>query len=431
MNKRDWLVAACKAEAWRRLSWRLSIFTVSYMPDDHEWKEYDIRYDEDGSAFSLVDGQWHRLDGVKKEEGVFDADEAITLQPGDYHRLVKTIKTSAGRYIYNWMIYFFAFGEKFEYENEGIDPNSFSKKLFNICLEFDDSDPGDMLPHEYIHPYNVALYVQAIGETAPMAMGIVPTGSLRTLEPHPDMYKIRDALFEKHKDELDDPNVIVKIQKQLDELETEWLSQDQSGDFFNSKKAMMRRRKLLIMHGIENAFRDDGKYDLIKTSLMEGGDLTKIVAKFNSVRSGSYDRGAETAKGGEQVRIIQMIYQNHKIVPGDCKTKNYHRASINEFNWSRYVGMNERLPDGSVRMLTEEYLKSKQGKTVDIRRPFLCGLNHVDCCAACASVEKGKQPRAVAADCAAGASNVMGAAMASMHGTDTQVTEFIPKLHIT
>lgn len=29
MNKIDYLVAACKAEAWRRLVWRIAVFNVA------------------------------------------------------------------------------------------------------------------------------------------------------------------------------------------------------------------------------------------------------------------------------------------------------------------------------------------------------------------------------------------------------------------
>ncbi|MCU6406067.1 hypothetical protein KW817_24255, partial [Enterobacter quasiroggenkampii] len=60
-------------------------------------------------------------------------------------------------------------------------------------------------------------FVSGLHELAPLTAGIAPTGTLRSLTVHPDAYKIRDALLLKHKDELDDPAVIVKIEKALDE----------------------------------------------------------------------------------------------------------------------------------------------------------------------------------------------------------------------
>lgn len=430
MDKRDWLIKACNAQAWDRLIWRLSIFTVSIFPENQTPEEYDIDY-RDGKAYSFMDGDWVELKGVAHDEAIFIPEDVFTLYPDEYPRHKETIKTTVGRYVYNWMVVHYAFGEKFMYDNTGLEPNDFARRLYGMCLEYEDDPlPKGKEEKDVVRPSEVGRFVQGVMETAPMCMGIVPTGTLRSLQTHPDLYKVRDALLEKHKDELDDPAVVVKIQKVLDDLDTEWLEQDQSIDFFRSKKSRMRRRKLLIMHGIESAFREDGKYDLIPTSLIEGGDLTKLVAKFNAVREGSYDRGAETAKGGEQVRIIQMIFQNHKIVPGDCKTKVYHRAYLNELNYKRYIGMNEVTANGVV-PLTEERLKERVGKFVDIRRPILCQMPHIDTCAACSSAAKAEQQRAVAADIASGASNVMGAAMSSMHGSDTEVSEFIPEIHIT
>lgn len=430
MDKREWLVKACNARAWDRLIWRLSLFTVSIFPEGQKPEEFDINYSE-GKAYSFIDGAWVELTGVKDDEAIFVPEEVFVLNPGDYPRHNETIKTTAGRYIYNWIVVNYAFDEKFLYENSGLEPNDFARRLYGMCLEFDDTPlPKGKDENDVVRPFQVGRFVKGVMETAPLCMGIVPTGSLRSLETHPDLYKVRDALLEKHKDELDDPAVVVKIQKVLDDLDTEWLSQDQSIDFFRSKKSRMRRRKLLIMHGIEAAFREDGKYELIPTSLIEGGDLTKLVAKFNSVREGSYDRGAETAKGGEQVRIIQMIFQNHKIVPGDCKTKAYHRVYLNAQNVNRYVGMSE-VVEGGIKPLTKERLESRIGKYVDIRRPILCQMPHIDICAYCSSEAKAEQPRAVAADVASGASNVMGGAMSSMHGSDPKVNEFIPEIHIT
>ncbi|MCT7476088.1 hypothetical protein N5V81_13980 [Escherichia coli] len=73
----------------------------------------------------------------------------------------------------------------------------------------------------------------------------------------------------KHKDELDNPAVIVMIEKALDELDKEWLSGDQSVEFYSSPKARMRRRKLMLMYGIQTAFKEGADFTLIPTSLMK------------------------------------------------------------------------------------------------------------------------------------------------------------------
>src|SRR5699024_9458689 len=138
-------------------------------------------------------------------------------------------------------------------------------------------------------------FVSGLHELAPLTAGIAPTGTLRSLTVHPDAYKIRDALLLKHKDELDDPAVIVKIEKALDELDKQWLSGDQSIEFYNSPKSRMRRRKLMLMYGIESSFQEGGNYTLIPNALVEvdKAGMDNLVAKFNSIRDGSFSRGAE------------------------------------------------------------------------------------------------------------------------------------------
>ncbi|HHJ0714833.1 TPA: hypothetical protein ACQFDA_004762, partial [Escherichia coli] len=88
--------------------------------------------------------------------------------------------------------------------------------------------------------------------------------------------------------------MIVKIEKALDELDKQWLSGDQSIEFYNSPKSRMRRRKLMLMYGIESSFQEGGNYTLIPNALVEvdKAGMDNLVAKFNSIREGSFSRGA-------------------------------------------------------------------------------------------------------------------------------------------
>lgn len=425
MNKVEYLKAACNAQAWRRLVWRLSLFTVSRFPKDSIPKDYDLNYRE-GKVWYYLGDEWLTISGVTDDDGLFVPEEPLKLEKDDYPNLAQPIETTVGKYFYNWLVIYYPFGTKFPYQQSNDHPRKFSKGLAPLF-----KDPDPKLPDEItIDGTMMGRFVQACAELDSMSLGIVPTGTLRSLETHPDMYKLRDALLIKYKDRLDDPATIVLIQDELDKLDAEWLAGDQSIDFFQGSKARMRRRKLFLVHGIEGSFREDGKFDFIPTSLIEGGDLTQLVAKFNSVREGSYDRGAETAKGGEQVRIIQSIYQNHKVVAGDCGTKVSQTITVNGFNKNTLVGFNYITDKGLV-SLTQEIVNSLEGKTIKLRRPLLCKMDHVDTCAACSSQEKATQPRTVATDISGGASNSMYAAMGAMHGVDTVVSEFIPEFHIT
>ncbi|ANZ49141.1 putative DNA-directed RNA polymerase beta subunit [Erwinia phage vB_EamM_Huxley] len=432
MNRIEYLIAACNAEAWRRLVWRIGLFNVCIFPEAHERPEqYDLNFIEGMAHYwDEVNGHWEWVpikDAVKDAE-LFVPEMRFQLPVGGYPGLESAVETSVGRYVLNWIVIYYAFEKRMPYLETG-HPMDIRKEMYSRCVDYEEDDPENV---GAIRPSMVDRFVNGLAELAPLAKAIAPTGTLRSWTVHPDTYKIRDALLEKHKDELDNPAVIVKIEQALDELDREWLSGDQSVQYYSSKKSRMRRRKLMLMYGIESAFQEGADFTLIPNALVEVDKegLKNLVAKYNSIRDGSFSRGAETAKGGEQVRIIQMIFQNHKIVEGDCGTKLVHQVFITELNVKRYLGMNAMV-NGRLTPITDGFLKANLGKIINLRRPILCQMGHVDCCAACASNEKAKEPRAIAADISTAFSNVMGVAMAKMHGSDTVVVEFKPKLHIT
>ncbi|QXO09479.1 hypothetical protein pEaSNUABM11_00055 [Erwinia phage pEa_SNUABM_11] len=434
MNKLDYLIAACKRGAWRRLVWRLSVFNVCTFPANERPEDYDLTYIDgyphywQDEAPSQEPG-WIKIEGADKDKELFYAEDRFTMIPDHYPGFEGKVETGVGRYVFNWIVIYYAFGTRMPYLVDQPSPLAYQNEIYKRCLDNEDDDPNN---EAAIRPSMVGKFIQGLSEIAPMTIAIAPTGTLRSLSVHPDTYKMRDALLLKHKDELDNPAVIVQIEKALDALDTEWLSGDQSIQFYASKKSRMRRRKLFLMYGIETAFKEGADFTLIPTSLMEENKsgLSYLVDKYNSTREGSFMRGAETAKGGEQVRIIQMIFQNHRIVEGDCGTKLTQVVKITPTNQFMYVGMNS-VDNGKLVQLSKDMLKGLLGKTIRIRRPLLCQRGHVDCCAACASADKAKEERAIAADIATGMSNIMLNAMGAMHGRETIVEEFDPLLHIT
>lgn len=434
MHKNDYLIAACKAGAWRRLAWRLSVFAVSMFPDKTTPETHDLTF-IDGLPHFWNEGKWTPLEGGVKNTPLFDTNDSITLGVDDYPGITAPTPTTPGYLVMNWVVLYFAFEGRIPYYNHtvGDDPVKLESEIYARCIV--QGDDWDALSEEdklaKLSPAMVGRFIQGLYELAPLAQVISPTGTMRSLSAHPDADKILKALLLKHKDELTDPAVIVGIEKAMDELDKQWLSSDRSYEFYASKKARMRRRKLFYTYGIEAAFHEAGDYTLIASPLMAANtDLDELVAMYNSIREGSFLRGAETAKGGELVRIIFMIFQNHRIVPGDCGTKIRSTRRLTEDNVWQYYGLN--VDDhGKLTTLTKSNRQQFIGKTVRLRRAFLCNMAHIDTCLACAGAEKADEPRAIAADESTGMSNIMLSSMGAMHGKETAVTRFDPLIHIT
>jgi hypothetical protein len=290
----------------------------------------------------------------------------------------------------------------------------------------DDKVPDNGL---YITASELERYIQGVLELKSLAPYITPTGSEITLETHPEMEELADRLFEENKDKLDVPSVVAGIIDQLDEKDKEWLSQDESILYYDSPKARNRRRKLFVVEGISSAFKDDGSFVLQRNPLMSRWKKEELVAKFNETREGSFQRGAETAKGGEKVTFLQSTFQNHRVVPGDCGAKPLP-VTIHPYNQKTYLGLNAVIGN-SVVPITKDLVKEYTGKELNIRRAFLCQQEHIDFCETCTNSKFAEMPHAIANEEASIGSYIMYGAMSAMHATDLKVAEFIPAYHIT
>lgn len=325
------------------------------------------------------------------------------------------------------MVVSYAFGKKIPYVQK-VMPTDIEKMFIDHFV--DEPDDGHDLKDDEYYPSEVERFVKALFELTSLCQYITPTGSIKTLTTHPEMIKTRNMLLEKYKDHLDDPAYVTMIQNELVALDKEWLKGDNAEGYYSSGKDFsVKRKKMFVMHGIEAAFRDDGGYDLIPTSLSEGWDMSKLVAKYNAVRQGSYDRGSDTALGGEKVTFLQRIAQNILVQPGDCGTPLRYHTVLTKDSVKRYETMNMEV-DGKLMPINAETTKSLMGKEVAIRRPILCKQSHADFCSACVGGLFSKNDRSIANEIPIVGTRIMLAFMKSMHGVELSVAHYDYTKHL-
>ena len=174
------------------------------------------------------------------------------------------------------------------------------------------------------------------------------------------------------------------------------------------------------MHGGEKSFIDDSKIDMIKFSLNEGWDLEELPKVANSLRDGSYGRGAATAMGGERVKKFQQTFQNSRISLTDCGSKRGGKFMITEDNKKEYIGRT----DMKGKVLTEDFLNKNVGKTLEIRSPLYCLGSKTDYCEVCSGIKMGESPNIVNTLTAAVGSVFMLIEMKSTHGKELLTADF-------
>lgn len=215
-----------------------------------------------------------------------------------------------------------------------------------------------------------ALYLGSFGDMC------VPGLSRKALSTHPDVKARKKELLEQHKNELDNPSVISKIEDELIAMDKEWLSGDTSMGFFGneSKKFDTHRKKLFLTTGLITDFtKEKGKYNFIPNSILEGWSLDSFADIVNDNRKGTYDRAVSTATNGASTKQVLRSVQNVKTVEDDCGTTEYLHQVLKENTASQFIGVNiVNTQTGELTPLTQDNLKDYIGKEVAMRSVMHC-----------------------------------------------------------
>ena len=264
-------------------------------------------------------------------------------------------------------------------------------------------------------------YTKALGFISCLTTVAVPAASKRALLPPPDITQRRDALLEKHKDHLDDPTVVAKIEKELSDYYREYIKGDISEGFFLSDKMYdVVLKRTHIMFGSEPRLDDPSKVDLAIPSLREGWDIKDLPMMANSLRMGSYNRGAATALGGEAAKFSSRIYQNTKLIAGDCGSIVGMPTVVNKYNVNSFNGR-YMLEGGKLVAIKKSSMSKYLGKTIYLRSPQTCATLNGDFCEICMGDEVTEVGIGLGPQASAVGSVFLLQSLAAMHGTSLKL----------
>ena len=395
MLKRDLYFQAHLDDAHLRKNWVLQAFSVTRFNRNAERELWEFRYRPDGTdVWNGTD--WVEIQDVEAMKPVFYADEPLSLKAGEVPNLKKDVDSTYGDVLFNWRVLVYAFGEHFDYEVGPINIGAIERKIAELMV--DDPLSGEPEDESLLYVSKYLKFGQACSDLAGFTQLWVPAATPKSLQTHPDSKKLRAELLEKYKDRLHDPAIIAEIQNALVALDKEWLKDDPSmGFFMNDKQFNTARKRMFMIHGPEAGFSEGGSAELIINSLDEGWDMEKMPAMINSLRAGSYFRGALTALGGESVKFFMRIFQNTRISQQDCGATMGMLKSITKENYKSLVGFYEVTPQGP-KGLDVDYLQSKIGQTLEIRSPLYCKTGLADFCEKCLGEPNAANPMSLGAE---------------------------------
>lgn len=341
------------------------------------------------------------LNGWKESAPLFHPDEKFEAKPGDLPNIKEKLTTTYGVALANLITVVYACEDKIDYMNGQL---GYGKLETAIITALDEGK---------IDVEHLRRFLKSVTwATGIMPLFIAPT-SEKSMTGAPGIKKRRDELVRENKDSLDDPTTLAKIETELSGIDKKYLEGDVTEKFYKSGKAFnVTRKRMYGIFGGEEDLTNPGKMVLVTNSLEEEWDVEQMPAMINSLRMGSFKRGAETALGGADFKDLSRIFQNVTISDKDCGSKVGKDTLVTNFNYKRMTGRR----DMKGKILTESDAKALIGKRIILRSPQACHSKGTTFCRHCVGEAVASNPNSVGMLAANLGASLMLIMMGAMHG---------------
>lgn len=421
LTKQEYIHKALNGGAYKRNSWVLRIFAVSNLRTVEEGPDFDYEPLADGEQYAFQDPETKEfvsIKGLKTNVAMFRALEGIDVTPETTPNVKKPMRVSVGNLVANWIMFIYPFGRKVDFVDGVINSVVEERKIISRLV--DDPDDGNFSDDSVIYVNELIRYIDATVNLTGYNKLFVPSATEFTLTPSPEALAFVDEYLKKHKDKLNDPVVIANLTKEVEKLDRAYIDKDPDKGFYQSKKSFaIVRMRMFYLFGIEANFDGKGGYTFIRNSLTEGWDMRRLPEMANSVRDGSFKRGAETALAGEKVKGIFRNQGATVVEQEDCGTKAGLLVKIKD---ERYVG-NTFFIDKKPVHIDKDNFSSYKDRLGYLRNPGMCIHGDDNYCKVCMGDFIRGRENTIAVLSAEPASQMMGKVMAAMHGKVLQTVE--------
>lgn len=433
MDKRLYFKAALAHGLSKKRAWVNSAFSVIVAESSQTPYPYALRRTEASYEYYL-DGDWHVLPDTDPQQPLFRFREAVVVHPGDIanHPRGEALSTTYGNWLVNHLLLALPFGDRIPFQVGHVDIG----KIEKIIVERLTDDPEDETVQPEPHQIFVREYLQfcqhalSLVTYAPMTViSLTP----KAMTGHPKAREVRAQLEEQYKDQLTDPSIVARIGKQLEDLDREWLKDDPSMDFYSIKAGKYFgavRKKLYYMFGAESPFQDGTQVEYVRNSLEEGIDPENLPVLINSLRYGSFNRGAQTQLGGESTKTIYRMMGTVRIAEEDCGVSFGIPTLITETNKTQYLGF-WIIERGQNILLSADNIDRYVGKRPELRGPLTCKTAGKNVCSKCIGEALAEQPNGLPAAAANLGGRFLSLFLSKMHGTVLATHKWEPNKRIS
>lgn len=395
MNKNEFFMKAMESKLYGKRAWVIS--ALALITEDYSaWMKepYAYRIVQTPTGFFFCDPenalQLTAIDDAETGKPIFNFRHPISLKAGSVVNLKKDIDTTIGNTFFNFCCIVHAFNDKFDFMEGYV---NISKVEDRIAERMEDNGvvkAGAIYVDEYLK------FVDAVGYLTNFTQLCVWAATEKLLKAPPGIAEFKKKLLEENKGRLSDPMVIAQIDAELVKFDAAYLKGDPCENFLISGKSRnIVRKKMFLMHGAEVGLSEGVGVELIENSLEQGWQPSKFSAMNNSLRAGAYNRGIETALGGDAVKWLLRTSSNISATVQDCGTTLGRIAEVKPDNVRRLIGLSVLVDDKPVLVDNAEDAGTYLGKTVTVRSPMYCNLDNTDYCFTCIGKRLANNPTAI------------------------------------
>lgn len=423
MTPASYFIYAVKHQCHRRFAWIASVFSVTRETDAQKADIYPGKLIREpfGTFFYDEEGQKQPIEGkFKLDAPLFHKYDKLTISQKDFPFLKEAeVETTYGRLLLNMLLVFEPFSGKLPYINTKFNVGKIEDMIAPVLQ--DDVPEGEEIPtgkivvKELIKLQKAATFVETL--TSIFALSITRAGML----PPPGRGEFKQKLLKAYDGKLTNPIEMAHFQEELQKFDIEYLKEkDPSYGKFMDKKVIDARGKAFLTQGGEsNSFIDQLDVTPILGALDQGIDLTpeSFVAAANTIRYGSFSRGAETVNGGVVAKGLMTALDTWKIVDEDCGSLLGVERQYTADNIKRLVGRYVIVAGKPVLVETLTDAQSYIDKVIFVRSQQYCRRPGTETCAICAGKAVSQYKNGQVITTMEVSSGIMNDSLKKMHNT--------------
>ena len=397
MSPEAYLLFSIKHDCYMQKAWIVSAFAVTQENDSYKNLNFPGKIIREPFGFFFLNeaGEKEPIETTRKiTEPLFTVKDQAKITKEWISTIQENeVLTSVGTLLVNLIVLYKPFNGKFPYMNGKFN----ASKLEDIIAKKLESTPkeGEARRNDVFYVDELEKYAMAVSFLETLSGLFVHSVTEVGLLPAPGRKEFKKEILKRYEGKLNNPIEMAKFEAELKDFDKQYLKNDPSyGKFMSGKVEGARSDAFLTMGGQSNSFIETHEVTPIVQSLEDGFPLDQkgFTAIANTIRYGSFSRGAETVNGGVVAKAMMRAADSWRITPGDCGTKFGIQRLYNENDIKNIVGRYLIIGTKTVLIETIEMAKVYINKKIIVRSPQYCRREGTQTCEICAGLALSKYP---------------------------------------